>query len=136
MKLTYFSEQTLPRVKNGGRSATIARVALSPQGVIALNKEACRLMELKGGSKLTLGQDTDDPDNFYFFNDPQHGFVLREDKNMNCLFTHKAMVQLLAEARGLDPAKRIKAMIAGQPTILKGDKAATKYWGILVKPQI
>ena len=136
MKLKYFSEQTLPRTKIRGGSS-IPRVAFSSQGVIAINNAACKLMGLKAGSKITLVQDEEDVENFYFFLDPQHGFALREDKkNTCCLFTHKAMVELLAEARGLDPGKRIKAMIAGQPTILKGDKAATKYWGILVKPQI
>lgn len=135
MKLKYFSEQTLPRVMGGGNSRT-PKASFAKHGVVTLNKDACQLMEVKAGDKITVAQDEEDPENFYFFKDPEHGFLLRTDGKTSCLFSHKAMIELIRDAKDLPTDKNIKALIAGKPTTIKGDKAGTKYWGILIRPSV
>lgn len=86
---------------------------------------------------MTLTQDEEHPENWYFFKDREHGFAIREDvKKKICLFSHAVLVRTLVEALGLDREKSAKAMIAGQPTVMKGDKAGTQYWGIIFRPSL
>jgi hypothetical protein len=129
MKLNYFSEQTLPKQMGGG--SKLPRVAFSKSGTITFNPAAGQLMGLKGGDKVTLAQDEEDPRNWYFFKDPQHGFELRPGyKDKGSMFNHKVMVQALLQAFGKPEDITHNFKIAGQPTVMKNDK--TKYWGILI----
>ena len=129
MKLMYFSEQTLPKQMGGG--SKVSRVAFSKAGIITFNPPACELISLKAGDKVTLAQDEEDPRNWYFFKDPQHGFELRAGyKDKGCMFNHKVMVHSLLTAFGKPEDVTHNFKVAGQPTIMKNDK--TKYWGILI----
>lgn len=132
MKLRYFSQQTLPKLMGGGNK--LPKVAFSKAGTIAFNAAACQLMGIKAGDKLTLTQDEDEPDNWYFFKDPNHGFEVRTgyDKK-GCLFNHSVMVKSFIAQVELDEQVTHSMLIAGKPTIIKGDKSQTQYWGILVK---
>lgn len=137
MKLTYYTEQTLPRLSGRQGGAKVARLSLSRFGIISFNKIACELMGLKPGDKISLAQDSEDPQNFYFFKDPQHGFALYgSSKDGYSRFAHKAFVTLITETLELPPDKNIKALIGGQPTVLKNDKVQTRYWGILIRPSV
>jgi hypothetical protein len=134
MKLKYFTEQTVPRSARGGGSTP--KVTFSASGAISFNPAAGQLMGLKQGTKVSLAQDETEPDNWYFFIDKQNGFEVRDAKGKAWIFQHAVLVREFKQARELDIEKTIKGLIAGQPTILKGDKAETKYWGILVKPSV
>lgn len=100
------------------------------------NKEAGALMEIKPGDKVTLAQDEESPENWYFFKDKQHGFDIRANKAAGCIFNHKGLINAFLESWGLPKDKTCKCLVAGQPTIMKGDKAQTKYWGILIRPSV
>lgn len=129
MKLIYFSEQTLP--KQMGVGIKLPRVSFNKAGLISFNKKACELIGLKAGEKVTLAQDEEDPRNWYFFKDAQHGFELRPGyKDAGCLFNHRQMTESLLQAFQKPMDITHKFTIAGIPTVMKSDK--TKYWGILI----
>lgn len=129
MKLMYFSAQTLP--KQMGRGSKLPRVAFSKSGTITFNPPACELIGLKAGDKITLAQDEEDPRNWYFFKDAQHGFELRAGyKDKGSMFNHKVMVSAFLQAFEKPEDVTHNFMIAGQPTVMKNDKI--KYWGILI----
>lgn len=132
MKLKYFSQQTLPKVMGGGNRA--ARVSFAKSGTITFNEPATQLMGLKVGDKVSLSQDEEDPVNWYFFKDKEHGFEVRSayDKK-GCMFNHSKMVSAFITAVELEEGITHSLLIAGKPTTIKGDKAQTQYWGILVK---
>lgn len=131
MKLIYLSQQTCPKIMGGGNK--LPRVAFNKSGTINFNGSACALMEIKPGDKVTLAQDEDDPYNWYFFKDTNHGFPVRAgyDKK-GCLFNHSTMVKQMMSAINYDTEVTHNFIIAGVPTVMKGDKV--KYWGIIVKP--
>lgn len=133
MKLKYYTEQTLPKQMGGGMRA-IPRVTFGAKGAIAFNKEAANLMILKKGDRLSLAQDEEDPENWYFFKDKIHGFEIRENKANGWVFNHSTLIKQLLDSRGLEEGKTVKALIAGQPTVMKTDKAGTQYWGLLIRP--
>ena len=90
------------------------------------------MIGLKAGDKITLAQDPDEPINWYLFKDPQHGFELRGAyKEQGTQFNHIELGKAFLEAIGKEIGKTHNFKIAGQPTILKGDK--TQYWGILIQ---
>ncbi|MBN8852252.1 MAG: hypothetical protein BGO55_00720 [Sphingobacteriales bacterium 50-39] len=131
MKLTYFSQQTLPKEAAG--SKRLPKVSFAKSGVITFNKEAVKLLGLKPGDKVTLAQDPDEPINWYFFKDLQHGFDLRSAyKNLGVQFNHIELTRTFLDAIGKEIGVTHKFKIGGEPTIMKGDKSQTKYWGILV----
>ena len=117
----------------GGGIRGVARVSFGAKGAIMFNKEAVGLMELKAGDKLSFCQDEDEPDNWYFFKDKEHGFELRGNKANGCCFNHLLLIQAFLEAKEQPAGQTLKALIAGQPTVMKNDKAATRYWGVLVR---
>jgi hypothetical protein len=131
MKLIYFSAQTLPKEMGGG-STKLPRVSFTKAGIIQFNKQACELIGLKAGDKVTLSQDDDAPQNWYFFKDKQHGFELRAAyKDAGCIFNHKELVLAFLGSWGKDPKISHKIKVAGQPTLIKGDTAKTQYWGLI-----
>jgi len=131
MKLTYFSQQTLPK-ETAGRS-TLPKVSFAKSGLITFNREAVKLLGLKIGDKVTLAQDPDEPINWYFFKDKDHGFDLRTAyKDLGVQFNHIELTRTFLGAIGRQIGVTHKFKIGGEPTILKGDKSQTKYWGILV----
>jgi hypothetical protein len=134
MKLKYFTEQTLPKQVGGGMRG-IARVTFGAAGAIVFNKEAGKLMSLKTGDRVALAQDEQDPENWYFFKDKNHGYEIRENKGNGWGFNHSLLIHAFLESRGLEKGKTLRALIAGQPTEMKGDKSGTLYWGILIRPQ-
>lgn len=131
MKLMYFSEQTLPKQMGGG--SKLPRIAFNKSGLVTFNEPARQLAGLKDKDKITLAQDPDAPENWYFFKDPHHGFELRTGyKGKNLLFNHITLVQAFLAAIDKEFGKTYNLKIAGQPTVLKEDKAKTRYWGILI----
>jgi hypothetical protein len=129
MKLTYFSEQTFPKQSRGGGG--LPKIGFSKAGIIAFNKQAVELAALKAKDKITLAQDPDHPENWFFFKDTQHGFELRAGyKGKTMVFNHSELSKAFLESCGRDLGKGHSLKIAGQPTVINGDK--TKYWGILI----
>ncbi len=128
MKLVEFNSETLPKKVGGG--SKIARVSFAKAGTITFNKAASSLMELSEGDKVTLAKDEEDPDNWYFFKS-ETGFPLRSgyDKT-GTMFNHSILVTSFRQAFDLSDDVSHSFIIAGKPTIIKGDK--TKYWGILI----
>ena len=135
MKLKLFNQQTTPKIIGAGN--TTPKVSVTKNGVFNLNGAACQLMELKAGDKITLAQDEDEKDNWYFFKDAVNGFQIRSayDKNMKgCMFNHKLLSSSFIKTIGLKESLTHQFLIAGQPTIIKNDK--TKYWGILITKKV
>jgi hypothetical protein len=131
MKFIYFSSQTCPKQMGGKKTA---KVAFGKGGTIHFNAPACELMELQAGDKVTLSQDEDEPENWYVFKDAEHGFELRSGYDgKGCLFNHAKLVIAFLEAIGKPLDKTLGFLMAGKPTTMKGDKSATKYWGILIR---
>lgn len=89
-------------------------------------------MSITPGDRLTLSQDAENPENWYL-NKDRSGFELRPGyKNRGYMFNHRNLVTIFCEAMSKDQAKTHNFKIAGQPTLVKGDKAQVKYWGILI----
>lgn len=120
----------------GGVNRTIAKVTFGAKGAVSFNEAAAGLIGLKKGAKISLAQDEEDPDNWYFFLDKEHGFEVRDVKGKYWLFQHTHLVRQFMEGKGLEVGKSAKGIIAGQPTVIKGDKANTQYWGILIRPSV
>lgn len=109
----------------------LPRISFGKSGVIAFNKPASVLIGLKAGDKITLAQDPDEPINWYFFKDPEHGFEIRAGyKDQGTLFNHIELSKAFLEAIDKETGKTHNFKIAGQATVLKGDKV--QYWGILI----
>lgn len=133
MKLTYFSAQTLPKTIGGGAGTKLPKISFGKGGLISFNKKACQLLELQTGDKITISQDAEQPENWYVHKDKQHGFELRAGyKENGCQFNHRQLVKMFCDAMGKAEDKTHGFKIAGQPTLIKNDKAQVKYWGILV----
>jgi hypothetical protein len=129
MKLTYFSEQTYP--KQTGRGGKLPKITFGKTGIITFNREACKLAGLTSKDKVTIAQDEEEPENWYFFKDPQHGFELRPAyEGKSAQFNHVTLSKAFLEAMGKDLAVTHNLKIAGKPTVMKGSK--TEYWGILI----
>lgn len=106
-------------------------MAFGKNGLITFNDPACKLAGIKSGDKVTIAQDGDKPENWYFFKDPQHGFEVRSGyKERGALFNHIALCKAFLEAMEKDAGKTHSFRIGGQPSTINGDK--TKYWGILI----
>ena len=130
MKLTHFSQQTFPKQNPGGR-VKLPMVSFGKAGAITFNRHAVALMGLSAKDKVTLAQDPEAPENWYFFKDAQHGFGIRpEYKGLNMRFQHAALVKAFMEAIGKETGSTMSFKLAGKPTVVKGDK--TEYWGILI----
>ncbi|MGN6435970.1 MAG: hypothetical protein ACTHMM_05525 [Agriterribacter sp.] len=132
MKLKYFSEQTVSRAPAGGPNGT-AKITFSKNGGISINKTAQSLLGIGNKDKITLSQDEDEPENWYIHKDPHHGFEMRIASSGQLLFTHVNLVKTFKEIAELDIKKTYSFLIGGQPTMIKGDKAQTQYWGILIR---
>lgn len=129
MKLTYFSQQTFPKDMGGG--SKLPRVSFNKAGLLTFNNQACALIGLKAGDKITLAQDPDEPINWFVFKDSAHGFEVRAGyKDQGAQFNHITLSKAFLEAIDRETGKTHNFKIAGQATVLKGDK--TEYWGILV----
>lgn len=130
MKLISFDAESLPR-RSGGSRSTVARITFFKSGSITFNQVASGLIGLQTGDRISLVQDKDDPVNWYFCKDPKKGFVVRlsSDKRYY-VFNHAELVRTFIEALELDRSVNHKFLLAGQPTLIKGDK--TQYWGILI----
>ena len=130
MKLKFFSEQTKPQDGSRERSS-VPKIYITKRGVINFNKSSSQLMEIKPGNKITLAQDEEHPNEWYFFKDDLHGFFLKLGYNkQGCIFSHSSLVRELLESVGKPLDKNYSFLIAGQPTMMKNDK--TKYWCILI----
>lgn len=131
MKLNYFTSQTLPKQMGGKK---LPKIAFGKAGTISFNAPACALVGIKPGDKISLSQDEEVPENWYLFKDKDHGFEVRAGYDgKGCVFNHRKMVEAFLEAVGKPVDKTLSLLIAGKPTTIKGDKANTQYWGILVK---
>ncbi|GAO43766.1 hypothetical protein [Flavihumibacter petaseus] len=130
MKLKYFTEQTLPKVRGAG-GTRLARINLSTKGAIRINEAACQLIGIKDGDKISIAQDQEAKENWYIFKDPSHGYQVRlmSDKK-TCGFNHATFIGAFKKAMNLKDDIGVSYLIAGQPTVMSGDK--TKFWGILI----
>lgn len=78
-----------------------------------------------------MAQDPDEPINWYFFKDPQHGYELRGAyKDQGAQFNHITLTKAFLEAIGRGQGKTHSFKFGGKPTVMKGDKV--QYWGILI----
>jgi hypothetical protein len=75
MKLKLFDSETSPKSTGAGRNS-LPRISVTKGGTININGKACELMQLKDGSKITLAQDEEEPENWFMFLNPK-GFELR-----------------------------------------------------------
>lgn len=132
MKLNYYSEQTIGR-STGRSSDGTPTVTFTKNGIISFNKFAQKLIGLTETSKITLSQDEESPENWYVHIDPHHGFQLKLQKNTILSFFHTNLVNKFKELAELDQNRTYKMLIAGQPTVIKGDSEKTQYWCILIK---
>jgi hypothetical protein len=138
MKLKYFSEQTLPKFGGGTRNGS-PKINFGKSGTITINRFAAKLMELNADDKITIAQDEDDPANWYLFKDSQHGFLVRGKKAQDgqtgdLQFNHKGLLLEICKACEISDEQSHNFLIAGQATMIKGDK--TKYWGLLQKAKV
>lgn len=127
MKLTKFNTELLPT-----RPFQIAPgpcVRFSKRNAITFNQDAVDLMELQIGDKITLAQDDDKPENWYFFKDPS-GFLLKENKKAKGLvFYHKTLIKTFKDAFQLDLDASYGFAIDKKPTYHEG---ATELWRCIV----
>lgn len=133
MKLIKLDQTTLPKQFGGGNKTP--KVSFGKSGTVSFNAPACKLMEFEPLTKITLAQDEEARDNWYFFKDDVNGFGLRQgyDKK-GCMFNHSKMVGELVGAFGMNKDITHNFLIAGKPTMIKGDK--TKYWGLIMRPSV
>lgn len=129
MKLNYFSSQTLPKGNFGNRNGNPS-ISMGKNGAIRFNHAASELIGIEHGSKVSIAQDEEAPENWYVFVDKDNGFECRlmSDKKSHG-FNHSALIQMFRDAMGIAEGKGITYRIAGQPTTFKRDKKP--YWGIL-----
>lgn len=113
MKLTHFNLETLP--KNSNRSAA-AKVSFGKAGTIHFNHNACELMKIKAGDKITFSQNAESPEDWYFFLDKVNGYEMRSgyDKK-GCLFNHAELIRKFNEALELDDNKTRQFLICQTP---------------------
>lgn len=130
MKLSYFSNQTVPKSIWGGSTAD-PRISFAKSGVISINAAAVKNLGLSPENKISLAQDEDQPENWVLFIDEENGFSTRgkDFEKTGCLcFNHSALVKSIVESLGLELDATHKFPIAKQPTVF----GKTKYYGILV----
>lgn len=129
MKLNKFDNETMPRLWGGGNISP--RISFGKAGTISFNRVACENMNLFPGVKLTLAQDEENPENWYVFKDDKNGFEIRKgyDKT-SCMLNHSKLVKEFAECFELEDDKTHSFTLAGEATLIEGDK--TEYWGILI----
>lgn len=129
MKLNYFTTQTLPKGEH--HKNAVPKIGFGKNGAIRFNAQACSLIGINDGDRISIAQDEEDPANWYVFKDDSHGFVCRimSDKKSHG-FNHATLINTFKDAMGIDSRKGFSFLMAGIPTTMKGDK--TKYWGILI----
>ncbi len=120
----------MPKAAAGG--GKVARVSFNKSGTISFNETACTLVGLGKETKVSLSQDEEEKDNWYFYIDAEAGFDVRTgyDKK-GCLFNHSSLVKEVVAHFELPEDSTHSFLIAGKPTIVKNDK--TKYWGLIVR---
>jgi hypothetical protein len=92
-----------------------------------------KLLGLLAGDKITIAQDEDEKENWYVFKDPQSGFEIRPGyEGRGCLLNHSSLVEKVISSSSKDVTISHTFLIAGKATEIKGDKAKTQYWGILI----
>ncbi len=114
-----------------GPKSTTATISFSKAGTITFNPLSCERIGLVAGSKISIAQDEDAPENWYVFVDEENGFELRckdPQKDKACTFNHKALCTTIIEACGLPTDETHRFLIGGEPTPL----GKTNYWGILI----
>lgn len=126
MKLNYFSEQTLEKKMDRSRAA---KICFRKAGVISLNPNACEIIGIKPGDKISMAQDQENPKDWYVFRDSGHGFPARKAYNNDgVIFNHKTLVRKFCEANSLKLDKSYQFLIAGQKTTW----GKVDYFGILL----
>jgi len=126
MKLTIFSAETLPNSKRAGRSSK-NQVSFGKKGKISFSKATAAHMGLKKGDKVSLAQDDDNPDKWYFYQD-KAGYELLETKFGGLFFCHQELVKTFVDAWDWNADESHTVTLAAAPITIKGDKSGTKYW--------
>lgn len=120
MNLSYFSTQTLPKGTFGKRTGDPV-INLGIKGAIRLNPAACELLGVTEGTKVSVAQDQDNPENWYIFLDPEHGYecrVFSDGKSYG--FNHSALTSTIKECFELPIDKGVSFPIAQIPIIFRG----------------
>jgi|SRR5882757_1685587 len=131
MKLTVFSAETLPNAKGGGL-ANKTQVSFSKKGKISFSKLTKDLILLKKGDKVSLAQDDDSPEKWYFYKD-KAGYELLQTKTGGLFFCHQELVKTFIDAWDLDGEQTQFFHIAIVPVTTRGDKSNTQYWLLELK---
>lgn len=125
MNLTIFNAETTPKSQFGRSSAP--SISFSKGGGIAVGRSACGLIGLHEGDKVALGQDPDNPEDWYLFKS-KDGFDLRTPSTgYGLMFQNSGLRRMVIESLGLPVDQGHRFLIAGQPTVI--DKV--KYFAIL-----
>lgn len=124
MKLTIFSAETLPAQMGGGISSK-SRISFTPKGKISFSMSACERMALKKGDTVSLAQDDEKPERWFFYKD-KAGFVLEPIAKGGLTFYHPELAKTFIDAWDLDATKTQKAILMPEPTKVK----TCEYWQI------
>ncbi|HET6255831.1 MAG TPA: hypothetical protein VFE32_17270 [Puia sp.] len=106
------------------------KIGFGRKGQISFSVNACQLMELKAGDKVSLCQDDASPDQWFFFKDEQ-GFPLKKIAKGGLLIHHLELVQTFMDAWELPKDKSARAAIVPEPVKVRGQN--TLYWLLEVK---
>lgn len=88
---------------------------INRRGMVTINKYACRLMGLKNGDRVVIGQDIDSPNDWYVFK-RDDGCRIRVNKSTGCMhFNCKIYFQHLHGQFGLGEEKSMKFQISASP---------------------
>lgn len=135
MKLNVFNEYTKP--KNESVHNVKPRIVIAKKGAITLNGQACTLIGLKPGDKVSLGHEENEPRNWYVFRDNENGYPVRACTGTvkGVIFNHARLASEFREVAELSDNETHSLLIAKSPTIVdNGDFGKIEYWGIIINP--
>jgi hypothetical protein len=135
MKLTQFTPITMPNGRNNRPNLTPLLVSLK-SGLFCFNRAACELLKLKTSSCVIISQDADNPLNWYV-SENANGYKLRQattKRTVNYIFAHQQLRQRMLTSLDLDGSESNTFIIAGKPTIIRGDQNV--YHGLISKVKL
>lgn len=127
MKLIKFNTNTAKSTRTGEST-----IRLHSSGLITISKEAAQAIGLVAGDPVSIGQDPDNPDDWYIYLDKESGFTTREAKNNNGLcFSSAFIFKSYCSAYDID-CTSVSIKIAKQSTKSEDPELkGVKLWGIL-----
>lgn len=128
MKIQTFNAENTPKFCRQKESI----VSFNKSGTIRLSKILCETMAIKPGSKISLSQDQDNPQDWYLHEDPKNGFEVRGKKDAGIeegmMFNHTSLKNLFLNCFNLDIKTSYKFRVATEPTKV----GKINYYGILI----